>query len=79
MWTALNTPCRKVRDSPFHGQIQRYEADPLEFGSIATGLGLGMVVGGGILKVPQIAKIVSTRSTRGLSLSAFVSHQSPTS
>lgn len=32
-----------------------------------------MVVGGGILKVPQIAKIISTRSTRGLSLSAFVS------
>lgn len=32
-----------------------------------------MVVGGAILKIPQIIKIVSTRSTRGLSLSAFVS------
>ena len=43
------------------------------FASRLTGLGLGMVVGGAILKIPQIIKIVSTRSTRGLSLSAFVS------
>ena len=35
-------------------------------------LGLGIVVGGGIVKVPQILKIVKHKSARGLSLSSYL-------
>ncbi|KAH8924239.1 mannose-P-dolichol utilization defect 1 protein, partial [Atractiella rhizophila] len=40
--------------------------------SISKVLGLGIVVGGSIVKVPQIWKIVRSRSVRGLSLSFFL-------
>ncbi|OSX60086.1 hypothetical protein POSPLADRAFT_1183810 [Postia placenta MAD-698-R-SB12] len=39
--------------------------------SISKGLGVGIVVGGSIMKVPQLLLIVSARSARGLSLSAY--------
>jgi hypothetical protein len=61
--------CRKVRHNSSRHLIRLRLTDrPSQ-----KGLGLGMVVGGAILKLPQIAKIVSSKSTRGLSLSAFVS------
>ncbi|ORY20840.1 hypothetical protein BCR39DRAFT_591757 [Naematelia encephala] len=41
--------------------------------ALSKGLGLGIVVGGGIVKIPQILKIIGTRSARGLSLAAYVS------
>ncbi|KAI8978890.1 mannose-P-dolichol utilization defect 1 protein [Trametes punicea] len=40
--------------------------------SISKGLGLGIVVGGSIMKVPQLLLIVTARSARGLSLTAYV-------
>ncbi|RDX40688.1 mannose-P-dolichol utilization defect 1 protein [Polyporus arcularius HHB13444] len=40
--------------------------------SISKGLGLGIVVGGSIMKVPQLLLIVNARSARGLSLTAYV-------
>ncbi|KAI0632543.1 mannose-P-dolichol utilization defect 1 protein [Trametes polyzona] len=40
--------------------------------SLSKGLGLGIVVGGSIMKVPQLLLIVSARSARGLSLTAYV-------
>ncbi|KAJ9100592.1 hypothetical protein QFC21_003636 [Naganishia friedmannii] len=40
--------------------------------SISKGLGLGIVVGGSIVKLPQIGKILNSKSARGLSLSAYV-------
>ncbi|WVR04804.1 hypothetical protein IAU60_001816 [Kwoniella sp. DSM 27419] len=40
--------------------------------ALSKGLGLGIVVGGGIVKIPQILKIVSSQSARGLSLSAYI-------
>jgi mannose-P-dolichol utilization defect protein 1 len=40
--------------------------------SISKGLGLGIVVGGSIVKLPQIGKIINSKSARGLSLSAYV-------
>ncbi|KAI0747189.1 mannose-P-dolichol utilization defect 1 protein [Daedaleopsis nitida] len=40
--------------------------------SLSKGLGLGIVVGGSIMKVPQLLLIVSARSARGLSLIAYV-------
>ena len=40
--------------------------------SISKALGLGIVLGGSIVKVPQIIKIVSSRSARGLSLSSYL-------
>ncbi|TBU40068.1 mannose-P-dolichol utilization defect 1 protein [Dichomitus squalens] len=40
--------------------------------SISKGLGLGIVVGGSIMKVPQLLLIISARSARGLSLTAYV-------
>ncbi|KAG6812050.1 hypothetical protein H0H92_004634 [Tricholoma furcatifolium] len=40
--------------------------------SISKGLGIGIVVGGSIMKVPQVLLIVNARSARGLSLSAYV-------
>ncbi|KAK6903499.1 mannose-P-dolichol utilization defect 1 [Kwoniella mangroviensis CBS 10435] len=40
--------------------------------ALSKGLGLGIVVGGGIVKIPQILKIVGSGSARGLSLSAYI-------
>ncbi|KAM0750967.1 mannose-P-dolichol utilization defect 1 protein [Meredithblackwellia eburnea MCA 4105] len=40
--------------------------------TISKGLGLGIVLGGAIVKVPQIIKIVSNKSAKGLSLSSYV-------
>lgn len=40
--------------------------------SISKGLGLGIVVGGSIVKIPQIITIVANSSVRGLSLASFV-------
>jgi len=40
--------------------------------SLSKGLGLGIVVGGAVMKVPQIVLIVTARTARGLSLSAYV-------
>jgi len=40
--------------------------------SLSKGLGLGIVVGGSIMKVPQLMLILSARSARGLSLPAYV-------
>ncbi|THG99771.1 hypothetical protein EW026_g2652 [Hermanssonia centrifuga] len=39
--------------------------------SLSKGLGLGIVLGGSIMKVPQLLLIVSAKSARGLSLSAY--------
>ncbi|ODO08538.1 mannose-P-dolichol utilization defect 1 [Cryptococcus wingfieldii CBS 7118] len=46
------------------------DVDCLKY-SLSKGLGFGIVVGGGIIKIPQIVTIVSTRSAKGLSLSAY--------
>lgn len=40
--------------------------------AISKGLGLGIVVGGSIVKIPQILTIVAKRSARGLSLASYV-------
>lgn len=40
--------------------------------SLSKGLGIGIVVGGSIMKVPQLLLILSGRSARGLSLPAYV-------
>ncbi|KAF7322066.1 Mannose-P-dolichol utilization defect 1 protein-like protein [Mycena kentingensis (nom. inval.)] len=40
--------------------------------SISKGLGLGIVVGGSIVKVPQLLLIVRAQSARGLSLPAYI-------
>ncbi|KAG5642237.1 hypothetical protein DXG03_003361 [Asterophora parasitica] len=40
--------------------------------SISKGLGIGIVVGGSIMKVPQVLLILNARSARGLSLTAYV-------
>ncbi|KAH7884711.1 hypothetical protein F5I97DRAFT_1812440 [Phlebopus sp. FC_14] len=40
--------------------------------SLSKGLGLAIVVGGSIMKVPQLMLILSARSARGLSLPAYV-------
>lgn len=40
--------------------------------ALSKALGLGIVLGGSIVKVPQIIKIVSSRSARGLSLSSYL-------
>ncbi|KAF8798689.1 mannose-P-dolichol utilization defect 1 protein [Phlegmacium glaucopus] len=40
--------------------------------SLSKGLGIGIVVGGSIMKVPQILLIVNGRSARGLSLPAYI-------
>ncbi|KIY45097.1 mannose-P-dolichol utilization defect 1 protein, partial [Fistulina hepatica ATCC 64428] len=39
--------------------------------TVSKGLGIGVVLGGAIMKVPQIMLILKARSARGLSLSAF--------
>ncbi|KAF9485913.1 mannose-P-dolichol utilization defect 1 protein [Pholiota conissans] len=39
--------------------------------SLSKGLGIGIVLGGSIMKVPQILLITSARSARGLSLPAY--------
>ncbi|KAH9841958.1 mannose-P-dolichol utilization defect 1 protein [Rhodofomes roseus] len=40
--------------------------------SLSKGLGVGIVLGGSIMKVPQLLLIVSARSARGISLIAYV-------
>jgi mannose-P-dolichol utilization defect protein 1 len=40
--------------------------------SISKGLGVGIVVGGSIMKVPQVLLILNARSARGLSLMAYI-------
>ncbi|KAF8925673.1 hypothetical protein EDD21DRAFT_364728 [Dissophora ornata] len=40
--------------------------------AISKGLGLGIVAGGAIVKVPQIIKIVHARSAKGVSLSSYM-------
>ncbi|KAJ6594449.1 hypothetical protein B0H19DRAFT_1095539 [Mycena capillaripes] len=40
--------------------------------SISKGLGIGIVVGGSIMKVPQLLLIVRAQSARGLSLEAYI-------
>ncbi|THV02050.1 mannose-P-dolichol utilization defect 1 protein [Dendrothele bispora CBS 962.96] len=40
--------------------------------SISKGLGIGIVAGGSIMKVPQLLLIVNARSAQGLSLSAYI-------
>ncbi|CAG8708627.1 11060_t:CDS:1 [Acaulospora morrowiae] len=39
---------------------------------ISKGLGIGIVLGGALVKLPQIIKITSARSSRGLSFEGFV-------
>jgi len=39
--------------------------------SLSKGLGVGIVVGGSIMKLPQLLLILSARSARGISLSAY--------
>ncbi|KAG5732881.1 hypothetical protein E4T56_gene1818 [Termitomyces sp. T112] len=40
--------------------------------AVSKGLGIGIVIGGSIMKVPQILLIINARSARGLSLSASI-------
>ncbi|KAG5637394.1 hypothetical protein H0H81_004702 [Sphagnurus paluster] len=40
--------------------------------SLSKGLGIGIVVGGSIMKVPQVLLILNARSAYGLSLSAYI-------
>ncbi|KAJ7467189.1 hypothetical protein FB451DRAFT_1137866 [Mycena latifolia] len=40
--------------------------------SISKGLGIGIVLGGSIMKVPQLILIVKAKSARGLSLPAYI-------
>ncbi|KIJ14313.1 hypothetical protein PAXINDRAFT_169912, partial [Paxillus involutus ATCC 200175] len=47
------------------------DVDCLKY-SLSKGLGLGIVVGGSIMKVPQLMLILSARSARGLSLPAYI-------
>ncbi|KAI9566767.1 hypothetical protein HD554DRAFT_2024807 [Boletus coccyginus] len=47
------------------------DVDCLKY-SLSKGLGLGIVVGGSIMKVPQLTLILSAQSARGLSLPAYI-------
>ncbi|KAI0090292.1 hypothetical protein BDY19DRAFT_992505 [Irpex rosettiformis] len=47
------------------------DVDCLKY-AVSKGLGIGIVVGGSIMKVPQLLLIVSAKSARGLSLTAYV-------
>ncbi|KAJ2357097.1 hypothetical protein GGF43_001669, partial [Coemansia sp. RSA 2618] len=40
--------------------------------AVSKGLGLGIVLGGCVVKLPQLAKILSSRSVAGISLSSYV-------
>lgn len=71
----LRTPAEGlIGEKCYHSLIWNFDlsdVDCIKY-SISKGLGLGIVLGGSIVKVPQILKIVSTRSARGLSLPAYV-------
>ncbi|RSH82675.1 uncharacterized protein EHS24_007669 [Apiotrichum porosum] len=47
------------------------DVDCLKY-ALSKGLGFGIVLGGSIVKIPQIMKIIGTQSARGLSLSAYI-------
>ena len=40
--------------------------------AVSKGLGIGLVVGGSIMKLPQLLLITSSRSAAGLSLPAYI-------
>ncbi|KAJ2819675.1 hypothetical protein IWW50_005375 [Coemansia erecta] len=40
--------------------------------AVSKGLGLGIVLGGCIVKLPQLAKILSSRSVAGISLASYI-------
>ncbi|KAI8059846.1 hypothetical protein BC940DRAFT_313094 [Gongronella butleri] len=52
-------------------KLQYQDVDCLKY-TVSKGLGLGIVVGGSIVKVPQIMTIVSHGSAQGLSLLSYV-------
>ncbi|CAL1712125.1 unnamed protein product [Somion occarium] len=54
--------------------VENLDVDDLEClkYALSKGLGLGIVVGGSIMKVPQLLLIVSAKSAKGLSLPAYV-------
>lgn len=65
---------RRLRHA--HARLQIYNLDLTDSHcikySISKGLGLGIVLGGGIVKVPQILKIVKSKSARGVSFTSYL-------
>ncbi|KAF9977581.1 hypothetical protein BGZ73_005564 [Actinomortierella ambigua] len=51
--------------------LDYHDMDCIKY-AISKGLGLGIVLGGAIVKVPQIIKIVAARSAEGVSFSSYV-------
>lgn len=74
-WPALfSTPMVKLLgDTCYESLFEEFNMDvPCFKLLISKGLGIGIVVGGAIVKIPQIITILKHRSAQGLSLTSFL-------
>ncbi|KAF8989231.1 hypothetical protein BDQ17DRAFT_1334186 [Cyathus striatus] len=63
-----------VGEKCYHSLVENLNVNDIECikHSLSKGLGLGVVVGGSIVKLPQILLIIKARSARGLSLPSYM-------
>lgn len=73
-WFVKDPAVALVGETCYHSLVERLDlgdSECLKF-AFSKALGLGIVVGGSIVKVPQVLLIISANSARGLSLTAYV-------
>ncbi|KZV93476.1 mannose-P-dolichol utilization defect 1 protein [Exidia glandulosa HHB12029] len=73
-WFVKDPATALIGQTCYHSLVERLDikdADCVKF-AFSKALGLGIVVGGSIVKVPQVLLIISANSARGLSLTAYV-------
>ncbi|EJD45671.1 mannose-P-dolichol utilization defect 1 protein [Auricularia subglabra TFB-10046 SS5] len=73
-WFVKDPAVALVGETCYHSLVEQLDlgdSDCLKF-AFSKALGLGIVVGGSIVKVPQVLLIISANSARGLSLTAYV-------
>ena len=71
LWFTLGTDCfdKLIRNGDFSGDKVGLQCMRM---ILSKFLGMSIVIGGGLVKVPQIIKIVMSRSVEGLSLLSFL-------
>ncbi|KAH7101284.1 mannose-P-dolichol utilization defect 1 protein, partial [Auriculariales sp. MPI-PUGE-AT-0066] len=73
-WFVKDPATALIGQTCYHSLVERLDlgdVDCLKF-AFSKALGLGIVIGGSIVKVPQVLLIISANSARGLSLTAYV-------
>ncbi|KAH8114447.1 mannose-P-dolichol utilization defect 1 protein [Phellopilus nigrolimitatus] len=74
-WFIRQPAIALVGEKCYHSLVEELninDVDCLKF-AVSKGLGLGIVVGGGVMKLPQAFIILKARSARGLSFISYIS------